>query len=371
MEKNTAGYVKSFGNDSFEKRPFCKEDALILSQISYLKFDTLMPVTSEEVISLKELKESAGYENLYADFRYEKDNRHLLETMLESVRFSDIKVCFYINRIEGDAEMQFAAITFLLPGALPFIAFRGTDETIVGWQEDFNMFTDKPIAGQKLSSKYINDVASKISGDFNVGGHSKGGNLAMYSAMNCSPVVKDRINTIYSFDGPGFRPEVLKEYGYDEIKDRIVSVIPKSSLVGMLLASDENSIVVESRAFGVLQHNPYTWIIEGGYMVETKLTKQHRMWINSLNEWVLSLDKEELGDLIKVIQEALGGSGAETTIEFSSESLKYLSNVVKNSKELDEETKQLVQKSIKGFLDIAYSKVKNKITREVKKITGK
>lgn len=371
IEKSIIGYVNEFGRFSYEDRPFCKEDALVLCQTAYLKFDTLLPTANENLMSIKEMKKSEDYESLYADFRYEKDNRALFEAMVKSKRFGDLKACYYINRIESDIGTQFAAITYIQKGMEPFIAFRGTDENIVGWQEDFKLSLDRPISGQKLSAKYINDVATRMGCSFNVGGHSKGGNLSLYASMNCTEKIKRRIQTIYSFDAPGFRPEVLSEYGYDKIKKRVVSVIPKSSLVGMLLACDDDSLVVEAREFGVHQHNPYNWVIEDGHMLLTELKENHRVLLSSINEWMLSLSMEELERFVDYCQFALGSAGAETTLEFSKEKLKYLTTVIKNSKDVDENTKKFLQGVIKAFLDIAYEKVKDEVTKGFERFAGK
>ena len=161
-----------------------------------------------------------------------------------------------------ETETQFSAVTFRLPNGICYVAYRGTDETIVGWKEDFNLAFSEPVEGQLLSVDYLNRAAESIAGSFYVGGHSKGGNFAAYACMNCEGKVRGRIMGIYDHDGPGLRPEVKALGAYDEIADRIHKTIPHSSLVGMLLYTDGVYRVVESRTIGLAQHNPYTWLVK-------------------------------------------------------------------------------------------------------------
>lgn len=362
---NMIDYVTECGNEDFSERPFQKEDALVLSEFSYLKFDELIPLMTEQPVSVSDLYASDAYESLYGDFRYEKDNRELFEAIRLSKRFGGIKACFYVNHIDLKDETQFCAITFILPDGITFIAFRGTDEYMVGWQEDFRLALTNPIPGQKLSAKYVNDVASRINGKFMIGGHSKGGNLALYSAMNCAENVKARILGIYSFDGPGFRPEFMEEYGYDQIKDRVVEVIPKSSVVGMMLSVDEDSIVVASKSSGVKQHNPYNWIIKDGKLVESELTEGHVRLVDTFNDWMYSLDEEHLDEWIELLVDVLKATKADTTLEVSADTYKYVMNVIKAAKEVDDSTKEFLSDCVRSFVTLwkdklvedAYSKL--------------
>ena len=144
--ENIIEYVKVYGKDSFGERRFCREDALVLSQFSYLKFEGILEVMSRVPVSITEINSSKVRDSLFSDYRYEKDNRALFDAMMTSVRFSDLKVAMYINRIEEGT--QFAAFTFIMPGSNTLIVFRGTDETIVGWQEDMGLALKRNIGGQ-------------------------------------------------------------------------------------------------------------------------------------------------------------------------------------------------------------------------------
>ncbi len=362
---NTVDYVTDHCHESFKVRPFSKEDALVLSQLSYLKFDKLMPATDEKTYTLKDLNESPEFDSLFVYPKYEKPNRALFDATLKAPRFKGLKVCFYINRIDVADETQFCAITFILPGGHPFIAFRGTDETILGWQEDFRLALDKPITGQKLSARYLNDVGARVRGEIMVGGHSKGGNLAMFSSMQCSEVIRERISKIYSFDGPGFRPDLLDEYGYGLIRDRVVSVIPKSSVVGLLLSGNRDSIVVSSKRTGMKQHDPYNWIIEDGKLSETHLTDQHVMLLDSFNQWMFSLDEEHLNGFISMLVGVLDATQADTTLELTGEAYKYAMNVIRAAKDLDDENKEFLSGLLKSFYELMKDRMKTEIQTKI------
>lgn len=305
-------------------------------------------------VKLKDLETHPDYEKLFADERYEKVNRKLITAMLAGKRYRNMKMNCYVNIIEKEWETQFSAITFLLEDGTLYVAFRGTDETIVGWKEDFNMAFLSPVPGQAYSVKYLNAVGARLHRPFYVGGHSKGGNLAVYSAMNCKPEIQDRIIKIYSMDGPGFRPEVLKEGNYSMIARRVEKILPHSSLVGMLFESDMHFKVVESKTFGLLQHNPYTWLVKDGRLVEVKdIYESRRKMDNTLNEWILSLDETQLQVFVDTLFQVINASQAEDLIQFTAEWKKSMNGIVAALKEVDDQTAGILKEVIKSLFDIA------------------
>ncbi|MBQ9863058.1 MAG: DUF2974 domain-containing protein, partial [Lachnospiraceae bacterium] len=156
---NIVDYVKEKGDKLFSERAFSKEDALVLSQFVYLKFDNLMKEMSKEEVSLFDLQNSENYNDLFFDYRYEKDNRALFEALVSSKRFKDMKMCFYINKVEEETGTQFAAITYILDKKNVLLTFRGTDENMVGWKEDANLSIMEEIPGEKEAVKYLKEAA--------------------------------------------------------------------------------------------------------------------------------------------------------------------------------------------------------------------
>lgn len=351
-------YLKEYGDCPFSQRPMNDVDSLILCQLSYLKFGEMVPRVGENrrSVTLEELAAHEHYESLFADTRYEKENRALFESMLYSRRFHSLRMNCHIDLVEKEWETQFSAITFLLEDDTVYIAFRGTDETIVGWKEDFNMAFLSPVPGQAYSVKYLNMVLGRLHKPFYVGGHSKGGNLAVYGAMNCMPGVRERMLKVYSMDGPGFRPEVLEECGYDRIADRVVKLLPHSSLVGMLFETDIRYRVVESKTFGLAQHDPFSWLVKDGQFVEVDGVYERRMRMDrAINEWVLSLDEKQLRTFVDTLYQIVSASRAENLIELTADWRKSMNGMISALREVDEETAAMLKEIVKSLFEIAGS----------------
>ena len=197
--KNILDYLNEYGDRSFDDLPWNEVDGLILSQFSYFRWDRVIPgfLEDEDGVSMREMCKSMDAHYVYERELYPEDNK-----MLSGRRFGDMRCNFYSEETSEDIKMQFAAFTCFPHGALPVIVFRGTDGTVVGWREDFDMAFSKPIAGQRLAALYVNQAALRIHGDFMLAGHSKGGNLAAFAAMSAVSGTRERIKRIYSYDGP-------------------------------------------------------------------------------------------------------------------------------------------------------------------------
>lgn len=317
---NIIGYLEEYGEYSLLERPFCDVDSLVLAQFSYLKLDGVVPGLLEERrgVTLGEISRRKKREELFADERYAKENSALFEAMRRSRRFQTMSVNYYVNRIDVREGSQFSAVTCFLEDDSVYIAFRGTDETLSGWKEDFTMAYRAPVKCQELSVDYVNETASRCRKALILGGHSKGGNLAVYAAMYCKEAVRERIRCIYDLDGPGFLPQLRESEAYGRIEQRICKVVPHSSVIGMLLEDSQSYETVESSAFGVLQHDAYTWLVrEGSFVTVSDVHRGRRAAMEILNQWIRSLTKEELGNMIEEIFGIIGASEAETLLDFS------------------------------------------------------
>lgn len=357
-------YLKKYGDFSFLQKPFNDVDSLILSQLSYLKFDNLVASTAQNApfLSIGDLDIQKDNGNLFADERYEKENRELFAGIVSGKRFGTVKLNYYENEIDVEKETQFSAVTFALEDGSFYVAFRGTDETIVGWKEDFNLAFSKPARGQLSSVEYLNYVGKQIKGDFYVGGHSKGGNFAVYASMNCKKKIRDKIRKIYSHDGPGFRPEVMHAEKYEKIADRIVKIIPHSSMIGMLLESHENYKVIESKTFGLMQHNPYTWRVKDDHFMYVDDIYSGRKFVDhTINEWILSLTEEQIHAFIEVLFTVIEASDTDNLIDFTADLKKSMSGVLAAIKEIDEESRKMITEIIRTLFEMASERVKQEI----------
>lgn len=364
-------YLEEYGQVSFLEEPVNEVDSLILCQFAYLKFDGMVPNVKENKasVTLQELKAHADFEKLFKNIWFENQNRRLFEGMLSSRRFRKLRLNCYTNIVETGWETQFAAITYLLEDGTIYIVYRGTDESIVGWKEDLNMVFLAPIPGQAYSVKYLNMVVGKLHQPFYIGGHSKGGNLAVYAAMNCPKEVQGRIIKVYNMDGPSFRPEMLKKYDYAAIEDKTVKILPHSSLVGMIFEQSMNYRVVKSKALGLLQHDPFSWHVRFGRFVDTgQLFEGQRFMNDTLNEWILSLNEEQLRVFVDTLYQVISATEKDNLFDFSADWRASINCMMAAVKEVDEQTMNVIKETFKALFQVTQLRVKNEITRRPRQL---
>lgn len=349
-------YVKRQSEDSFADVPFNEVDALVLSQFVYLKLDGVIPTISEkkEAVCLYEIANTMDYDKVFMDERYRKDNLELFQTMADSRRFRGMRMNFFSDITSVLAETQFSAMTVFLEEGPAVIIYRGTDETMVGWKEDFNMCFKEPVMGQSLSAMYLQQVSERIQGDFVVSGHSKGGNFAVYAAMNVEEKVQNRIQRVYSFDSPGFRPEILESVDFNRIKERIIKFLPHSSIFGMLFQSKENYQVVECDSVGIFQHNPYNWrVSELEFKKVDKLDRGSVFLNETFNEWLFSLNEEELHAFAESWYMIMQDAKITNMLEFTKAPGKTLMQLIDAIRETDDKTKEMSKELARGLIAVA------------------
>lgn len=232
-------------------------------------------------------------------------------------------LCHYVNETDAAAEKQFAAITIAVDEDTKYVAFRGTDSTLVGWKEDFNMAYITPVPAQQTAKEYVEKTAGQWQGKLWLGGHSKGGNLAVYAGIHVDEKVRGQIERIYSHDGPGMNEQIIAYSYYQEMAGRIRKTIPGFSVIGMLLGQQEKSKVIKSDGVGILQHNPFNWLVEkGGFVPLPGLNKTAELLDQKIDNWVSGMTTEEreefVNKLFSVISEAenLNGIGENWRDEF-------------------------------------------------------
>ena len=354
-------YIKRQQEKTFFESPFNEVDALVLSQFIYLKLDGVVPSTSEEkeAVYLYEIADTMDYEKVFMDERYRKDNIELFEAMVDSKRFRRMRMNCFSDITSVLAETQFTALTVFLEDGPTVVIYRGTDETMVGWKEDFNMCFKEPVTGQTLSAMYLQQVIGMFEGDFIVTGHSKGGNFAIYASMNVEDKIQNRIEKVYSFDSPGFRPEILESVDFNKIEDRIIKYLPHSSIFGMLMQSEENYQVVECFSIGVLQHNPYNWQVAGNEF--KKVDKLHRRSVffnETYNEWLYSLSDEELHAYSEIWYHIMQEANITTMLDFTKEPGKALTNLIDAIRETDDKTKEMAKELAHGLMEVARENIR-------------
>lgn len=359
---NIIDYIRKYGEYSFDEVPLGEVDSLILCQLSYLNYEKFVPGVDKRNIpvSIQTIYAHPDRDRIMDDYWYRENNKELFSAAAESVRFGSLKMNYYINIVNEEEETQFSAITYVLGDKSVYIAYRGTDANIVGWKEDLNLAFSKPLHSQYLATEYMDRVAGYIAGGFYTGGHSKGGNLAVYAAMNCAERTRKKILKIYNNDGPGFRPEIRQQGNFDAISNRLVKFIPRSSLVGMLLEDHCDYEIVESKGIGLLQHNAYSWkISEGKFVRAANMTSSKIIRDAALNEWILSLSEEEAHIFVDTVYEVVSASEASNVFEFGADWKKCLQNVLLAARGVNDATRKTIHKMMRSLFNIIFENFKN------------
>lgn len=313
----TNEYVKQFGNISFTERPFGDADNIALCEVFYMPLERVVSESFDDeprafTDVCNSLFELNGCEHKPVGLIINRGISEKLMKMSVMPRFAEMKVLACKHVYNESPAVQFDAAAFILPDGTNVVIFRGTDDTIAGWKEDLDIYTKKNIPSYKYSVEYLEKAAETLTGDIIVCGHSKGGNVALYAALNCSPAVAGRIKLLYNNDGPGFHNlRLFATPAYRELLPRYRHLIPQSSFVGMLLAHDDDYTVVKSsRLMGILQHDLATWQIEDGEPVTTKLSILGKLNERGLADLILRISDEQ-SEVVNAITAALLGSSGE------------------------------------------------------------
>lgn len=357
---NVCEYVKWRGDLTLKQSKFNEIDALILTRLSYFPFDQLIQPNEEATVEeLSKRFEKADKSTM--KILWEDDNE-LFPLMGKSERFGKMIVTQYVNKINAEQEKQFSATTVILPDNTIFITYRGTDATIVGWKEDFNMCFKSHIASQKDAVEYLNMASKKYKRPIRIGGHSKGGNLAVYAAMFTNPKVKKRIINIYNNDGPGFDDEIIKTKEYKEILPKVHTYIPQSSVIGRLLNHEEKYTVVQSIQKGIMQHDLYSWQLEGKeFICLEKVTNGSEIFDKTLKEWLINITPEQRGIVIDTAFDILNTTEVEYFSELKKNWFLNIRLMLGRYKNLDDESKKVISEIVQKLV----STVKNIISNEM------
>ena len=334
--------------------PFNEVDNVIFSYLSYIDFRDLKEDWNG-FFDLKELFqdfcEKHSLEEIQTTGEFTERAPLLLKEMMEGERFSATKVGYYAEDFDKDKVKQFAALVFLLPDGRNYISFRGTDKTITGWKEDFLMSCRTETAGAKEAVAYFKKIAPVLEGELILGGHSKGGNFAMYAAAFCEAEHKERIMQVYNNDGPGFREEVIQSPEFQELLPKIITIAPQSSIIGQLLSNPAKQHVIHSTAKGILQHDAMTWEAEKDRLLSSELDELSHYAKTTLGSWLESMDDETRESLCTTAFSLIESTKSETFIEFSGNLMKNMETIWKEMGKLPEEKKKEIMDALGNLME--------------------
>ena len=361
---NVCDYVRWRGDLTLEQSEFNEIDNLILARFSYFPFDKI--IRKNEIATIKELSRRFSNQDVTKLPILWKDDVELFPLMGDSKRFGGMLATKYINKIDAEQEKQFSAITVLMPNDIIYVSYRGTDNTIVGWKEDFNMSFKSHIASQISAKQYLEEIAKEYpSSKIIIGGHSKGGNIAVYAATFASKDVKDRIINVYNNDGPGFCEDVIETTEYQEILPRVHTYIPQSSIIGRLMNHKEKYTIVESVQKGIMQHDLYSWQLLGKEFVTLKkLTNESEFIDKTIKDWLENVEPEKREQVIDAVFEILNTTEAQTMKELKANWFANAKTILGTYKTIDNDTKEMVWQTVNELLKVA----KNNIFEELPKI---
>ena len=366
---NIMDYISWRGDLTFAQSPFNEVDNLILACFSYVNLDRIPAVTRQKGIELKKLvkefKKLHTIKELEADKSFIRLAPFMMFEMAESVRFGNCVIRNYVNEIVTEAEQQFSAVEIVLDDGTSYISFRGTDDTIIGWKEDFNLSTGV-VPAQERAVEYMERISDKASGMLRVGGHSKGGNLAIYGSVMCKSA-HDKILEIYSNDGPGFSKEFQDSPETAEMMPKIIRIIPEYSIIGTLLEHEKQPIIVASTSRGLLQHDGFSWEVQGpGLVRRDSLNKTALRFIEILHKWIDGMDTEQKRLLIEDLFATLQASGCENLSEVQSGGIKSLAAMVKRLDKFAPESRGMMQELLTaicgGWLEQLQENTKDRIS---------
>ncbi len=339
---NILEYIKKYGDEPLNI--LTEVDALVFNQMAY--FNMHKYVMDNEEITIKEAyNRSLNYSIDY----YKKKDPILFQSLANSKRYQNIIIKKIINIYNKELEEQFSALSILLPDNNIYIAYKGSTTNITDWKENFNISYMLKTKSQVQALDYLNNLF--IPNKVYLGGHSKGGNMAMYAAINTSAKIKEKIINIYNFDGPGF----LKiNDNFLAIKEKIITYIPGFSIVGRLLYNPSKVVIVKSKAKGFWQHTMYNWQINNHTFINTKPDKTSEKIDLILDDWVNHLKTEERSIFFENIYKIISSPGVDNLKDLK---FKDIKKILKYYNDIDEKTK----KDILLVLRLLVNSVKLKI----------
>ncbi|MDO4621780.1 MAG: DUF2974 domain-containing protein [Eubacteriales bacterium] len=347
-ERRKAANFITYARDNlepFSRRYPCEVDSMIFSDLAYLHFqEPELLEGNPEGVALRDIFRAENFPAMLHEVWSTEENIELLGALAASPRFRDIRIFGYREELNPERGKQFAAVSFRLQPGLVYVAYRGTDWTMTGWKEDFKLSLTAPIPAQKEALEYLNRIAAEEKGTLILGGHSKGGNLAVYAASNCPEEIQVRIHRVYSHDGPGFYEEDLAKPGYSRIRERIQKNVPQFSVFGMLFEQEAEPKVIESNGMGVWQHNMMSWEVIGTELKERKKPDAAaKKMLERLNAWVYRISPEDKALFIDTVFDLLYATGVESVDDIRRGNAKTLTMLFRNYRDMDEEMRYFLK----------------------------
>lgn len=367
---NIMEYLDWRGDLTLAQSPFNEVDNLILSELSYLDFTHIVPscqgagsVTIAQAAQALLGEDSA----IEMGVLVPADIPELLKKAASSLRFSQMELSHFVSYLDNEQAKQFAAVTVDTGDKAVYLAFRGTDDTLAGWKEDFLMSCIPQVPAQRMAEEYVKMVAPHFPRrKLRLGGHSKGGNLAVYGGVFCPAAIQRRILQIYSNDGPGFHQSLLTLPQHQRIAGRIFSIVPESSVVGMFMQHEEVYTVVKSNQLGLLQHDGFSWEVLGTSFVHLQeVSKESQLYDQAMEQWLAQMTLPQREAFVESLFQIMTASGARTLSDLRAGRLKSLAAMAKAVKEMDRAPREALFHAMKLLFRSNVNVVLEEIEQEI------
>jgi len=347
-------YLKEVTYDSIYDRPFKELDVLALTELTYLPFGHIVPQGDTTGIPVR-LSDAMELIDRTTDFIVSNQHLQLVDELASSKRFKNIKLLNYVDEYDPDVQKQFAAMTYRLSLDAYLVVFRGTDDTLIGWKEDFHMTYMDHVPAQRRAASYLQHVMKEFpKGRFLVAGHSKGGNLAAYACTYLPDYLFERVDAIYCYDAPGLNKAIIETEGYQRTSPNIRRFVPQGSIVGMMLEVPEPTTIVKSRAFGgFAQHDAFTWETKDlRFVTVTETSPDSQQTDLTLKQWVRETSTDERKKFFDTFFGIFLDAGITSINDLTDlKQLAKAKEILQNAQDLDPTEREMLERLAKQLID--------------------
>ncbi|MDM0092264.1 DUF2974 domain-containing protein [Streptococcus sp. VTCC 12814] len=359
-------YLEKVENLTFDQEPLNILDKVCINEIGYLTYEKWLTASDlKKPINLHDFAEGKELNPDYS-FMVTKERVEIAEAMVRSRRFASMSLSNYRSVLDKEVEKQFAAMIFSLP-ELDYhqLVFRGTDDSVIGWKEDFQLTYSREIPAHRSAMTFLEDYLPNLSGRITVSGHSKGGNLALYSAVQSSTALREKIAELLLLDSPGLMKSLLEKPSYQELKAKMIVIRPQDSVVGVMLYWDRPAQLVAAEGIGFAQHNALTWevdLVANDFVYEDQPTELSQRLEETFQEWIETLPNQELKQVCDLVFDTILDSGIESLDDIGIQALPQIGQMLQEFGNLSDKQKKVLQDGFNQLLWIFWKSGNKKST---------
>lgn len=347
-------YLEKVENLTFDQEPLNILDKVCINEIGYLTYEKWLTASDlKKPINLHDFAEGKELNPDYS-FMVTKERVELAEAIVRSRRFAGLHLSNYRSVLDKEVEKQFAAMIFSLPELDYYqLVFRGTDDSVIGWKEDFQLTYSREIPAHRSAMTFLEEHLLNLSGHITVSGHSKGGNLALYSAVQSSTSLREKIAELLLLDSPGLMKSLLEKPSYQELKARMTVIRPQDSVVGVMLYWDRPAQLVAAEGIGFAQHNALSWEVDlaaNDFAYEDQPTELSQRLEETFQEWIETLPKQQLKQVCDLVFDTILDSGIESLDDIGIQALPQIGQMLQEFGNLSDKQKKVLQDGFNQLL---------------------